>query len=106
MRLLRIGPQNEGAAMGELDVGDLQFGALTRDDRPILRPIELKRLAGGESQRHEDAPARGSLFALPSRLPLTSEGRYPIVGAVVAQRRQIGVQLQNRPLLLARLPRP
>ena len=33
MGLLRIGPQNEGAAVGELEVGDLQFGSLAADDQ-------------------------------------------------------------------------
>jgi hypothetical protein len=34
--LLRIGAKNEGAAMGELEVGHLQFGPLPGDDRPVL----------------------------------------------------------------------
>ena len=28
----RIGPENEGAAVGELEVSDLQFGSLAADD--------------------------------------------------------------------------
>ena len=55
--LLRIGPENEGAAVGELEVGDLQFGSLAADEGPVFRPVELKRLAGQESQRHEHAAA-------------------------------------------------
>jgi hypothetical protein len=86
-------------------MGDLELGALARDYRPVFRPIELERLAGGESQGHEDAPARGSLFTLPSLLPFTGEGRHAIVGALIAQRRQISMQLQDRSLLLARLGR-
>ena len=34
--LLEIGPENEGAAVGELEVGDLQFGPLSTDDRPVF----------------------------------------------------------------------
>jgi hypothetical protein len=34
--LLRVGPEREGAAVGELEVGDLQFGPLTADDRPVF----------------------------------------------------------------------
>jgi hypothetical protein len=34
--LLRIGSEKEGAAVGELEVGDLQLGPLARDDRPVL----------------------------------------------------------------------
>ena len=36
MGLLRIGPENEGAAVAELEVGDLQFGPLAIDDRPVF----------------------------------------------------------------------
>jgi hypothetical protein len=46
--LLRIGAKNEGAAIGELEVGNLQLGPLAGDDRPIFRPVELERLAGHE----------------------------------------------------------
>ena len=102
--LLRIGAENEGAAVGELEVSDLQLGPLAGDDRPILRPVELERLARQKRQRHEHAAAARLLFLLPSGLPVASEGRHAIVGAVVAEGGQIGVQLLGRPLLLARLP--
>ena len=102
--LLRIGPENEGAAVGELEVSDLQFGPLAADDRPIFRPVELERLARQKRQRHEHAAAARLLFLLPGGLPVASEGRHAIVGAVVAEGGQIGVQLLDRPLLLARLP--
>jgi hypothetical protein len=36
MGLLGISAENEGAAVGELDVSDLQLGPLAGDDRPIL----------------------------------------------------------------------
>ena len=103
--LLRIGAENEGAAVGELEVGDLQLGPLAGDDRPIFRPVELERFAGQERQRHEHATAARLLFLLPGGLPVASKGRHAIVGAVVAEGGQIGVQLLGRPLLLARLPR-
>src|ERR1700687_5425064 len=54
MGLLRIGPENEGAAVGELEVSDLQFGALAADDRPVFRPVELECFTRRERQRHED----------------------------------------------------
>ncbi len=99
--LLRIGPEKEGAAVGELEVGDLQFGSLAGDERPVFRPVELERLARQERQRHENAAAAGLLLPLPGGLPVAREGRHAIVGAVVAERGQIGVQLLDRPLLLA-----
>ena len=34
--LLRVGPENEGAAVGQLEVSDLQLGPLAGNDRPIL----------------------------------------------------------------------
>ena len=93
MGLLRIGPENEGAAIGELEVSDLQLGSLAGDDRPIFRPVELERLAGQKRQRHEHAAAARLLFLLPSGLPVAREGRHAIVGAVVTEGGQIGVQL-------------
>ena len=105
MGLLRISPENEGAAVGELEVGDLQLGPLTRDDRPVLRPVELERLAGQERERHECAPTGGLLLPMPGRSPLAGEGGHAIVGAVVAESHKVSMQLLRRPLLLARLPR-
>src|SRR5271155_1136513 len=77
MGLLRIGAENEGAAIGELEVSDLQFGALAADDRPIFRPVELERLARQKRQRNENAAAARLLLLLPGGLPVASEGRPP-----------------------------
>ena len=82
-------------------MGDLQFGPFARDDRPVFRPVELERLARQKSQRHERAAATGLFLPMPRRLPLAGECGHAIVGAVVAQRDQIGVQLLARPFLLA-----
>jgi hypothetical protein len=105
MRLLRVGAEEERTAVGELEVGDLQLRPLARDDRPILRPVELERFAGQERQRHERAATTGLLLPMPRRLPLSRKGRHAIVGAVVAEGDQISVQLLDRPLLLARFRR-
>src|SRR6202142_2465332 len=75
MGLLGIGAENEGAAVGKLEVSDLQLGPLACYDRPIFRPIELERLARQKHQRHEHAAAACLLFLLPSGLPAASEGR-------------------------------
>ena len=101
MGLLRIGPENEGAAVGELEVRDLQLGSLAGNDRPVLRPVELERLARQKRQRHESPAAAGLLLSLPGGLPLAGEGGHAVVGAVIAKRDQIDVQLLDRPLLLA-----
>lgn len=58
MGLQQIGPDQEGSAVRQLDVGDLQFGALAAEDCIILAPIELERLARPEGQRNEGAAAR------------------------------------------------
>ena len=101
MGLLRVGPEEEGAAAGQFEVSDLQLGPLAGNDRPIFRPIELECLARQECQRHEHATAARLLFLLPRSLPVAREGRQAIVGAVVAEGGQISVQLLGRPLLLA-----
>ena len=75
MRLLRVGPENEGATVGELDVGDLQFGPLARDDRPILRPVELERFAGQETP--EARKRRGHRSAAPDAGPPSTRERRP-----------------------------
>ena len=103
--LLEIGPQGEGATVGQLELGDQQLGPLAGDDRPVLRPIELEGLARREDQGNEGPATAGLLLALPSSLPVTGKGRHPIVGTVVAERGQIGMQLFDRALLLARLRR-
>ena len=101
--LQQVGSQREGTAVGQLDVGDLQLGALAGDDRPILRPVELESLARHKGQRHEGAAAAGLLLAQPGGLPVPGKGRHPIVRPLIAQRHQIGVQLFDRALVLARL---
>src|ERR1700684_2613573 len=68
MGLLRIGAENEGAAIGELEVSDLQFGALAAamsDKEPAVRlaviasdheqPVPIfQQLAGGHPSGRDD----------------------------------------------------
>jgi len=82
-------------------VSDLQLGPLAGNDRPVFRPVELERFAGQKRQRHESAAATGLFLAMPRRLPLARESRHAVVGAVVAQDGQVGVQPLGRALLLA-----
>ncbi len=100
--LQRIGANKEGAAVGELDMGGLQFDALAADDRPIFAPVELERLARLKSQRNEGAPTNSLLFALSVFSPLSGKGGDAAIGTAKAQRDKIGVQLLQRALLLAR----
>jgi hypothetical protein len=105
VRLQQVGPEQERAAVRELDVGDLELRVLPGDRRPVLAPVELERLPGLEEQRYEGATSCGLLFALTVRPPLPREGRDPAVGAGVAQGDQIRVELLQGPPLLAGLPR-
>jgi hypothetical protein len=79
MSLLRIGAQEKGAATGQFEVGDLQLGALARDNRPVFRPVELESLAGRERQGYEYATTGSLLLALPGGLPVAGESRHAIV---------------------------
>ena len=72
-------------------MSDLQFGPLAAEDRPIFRPVELERLARQKRQRHKHTATARLLFLLPRSLPVASEGRHAIVGAVVAEGGQISV---------------
>ncbi len=67
--------------MRQLDMGDLKVPALTADNREILAPVELKRLAGAESQRNKSPASSRLLLALPISPPFPREGRNPAVGA-------------------------
>ena len=49
MGLQGIGPQKEGPAVRQLDMRHLQLHPLAADDRKVLAPVKLERLAGAES---------------------------------------------------------
>ena len=59
--------------------GHLQLGALIADNRPVLGPVELERLAGFKCQRHECPATRHLQFSLASGSPIPCECRNPIV---------------------------
>jgi len=101
VRLQEVGPHDEGAAVAQLRMGDLQLRAFIADDRPVLRPVELEGLTRLERQGDKRAPAGRLQFPLPIITPFPSEYRHAIVGALVAEAHQIGMQLLHRPLLFA-----
>ena len=45
MRLQQIGPNQEGAAMRQLDVRHLQLNPLSANIGPVFAPVELECLA-------------------------------------------------------------
>jgi hypothetical protein len=99
--LQQIGSDEEGAAMGQLDMRDLQLRALTAKHRVVFAPVELEGLPGPERQGDEDTAPGGLLLALAFYTPFSGEGRDPVVGARVAKRHQIAMQLLHRSPLLA-----
>ena len=86
--LHRIGHQPEGAAAGQLEVGDVQAHPLTANHRVLAAPVELEGLAGWEQQRHEGRPD-GIATAF---LPLADERSDPGVAAGITAGLQLGEQ--------------
>ena len=89
--------------MRQLDVRHLQLRPLPAQDRPVLAPVKLEGVARLEDKRHEDAPVRGLLRALPICSPLARKRRHTPVGPLVAEDNEVSVQLLDRALVLARL---
>ncbi len=100
--LEEIGSYEEGTAVAELEVCHLQLGAHAIDNRPVFAPVKLERLTRRERQRHERALAAHLLLAAIIITPASGKGRNAPIGAVKAQAHQIGMELLDRALLLAR----
>jgi hypothetical protein len=81
----------------------LQLGALIADDRPVLRPVELERFARLERQRHEGPAPVVCISRCRSAFHSRAKAATPIIGTLIAEAHQIGMQLLHRPLLLAGL---
>ena len=104
MGLQRIGAQQEGPAVRQLDMRHLQLRAFATQDRKVLAPVELEGIAGVKMQRNKSPAPRRLLLALPIRPPPTRKGRDTGIRAGEAKRHQIGVQLLHCAPLFARLP--
>lgn len=100
---LQKGPNEEGAAVGELEVRNLQLHALAANHHSVFRPVELEGFARQEGQWNECAAAGGLLLPLPGALPISGERCHVIVRPLIAERHAIGAQLFDGLLLLARL---
>jgi hypothetical protein len=103
VRLQEIGPHDEGPAVAQLVCATC---SLVRSLPMIAQSSDQSNWKASprfERQRHEGpAPCRLQL-PLPIGLPLPGKGRHPIVGTAIAEAHQIGMQLLQRPLLLAGL---
>ena len=93
MCLQQIGPDQEGSAVRQHDVGDLELGALAAQDCKILTPIELEGLARPKREWHEGAASCRLLLPLPVGPPVTRKSRDPIVRPGKSKNHQIGMQL-------------
>jgi hypothetical protein len=105
VRLQQIRPDQKGPAVRQLDVGDLQLGALTTQNGKILAPVKLECLARAKRQWHESAAACRLLIPLPIGPPVTRKSRNPVVGPFKAENHQIGMHLLQRTPLFAGLGR-
>src|ERR1700681_3275758 len=72
--LKKIRPDDEGPAMRQLGMGNLQLGPLALEDRPVLTPVELESFARLKDQRNEGSPPAGLLLAKPIGFPGADEG--------------------------------
>src|SRR5690606_27876756 len=75
---------------------DLELHALAADDRKVLAPVKLKRLAGSESQRDKGAAPCRLFRALPICFPLSRKGCNTVVGTGEAKSDKIGMHLLQR----------
>ena len=92
MALKKLSPHEESTAVRRLDIGHLQPGALATQDRAILTPVELERLAWPENQRHKSPAPRCPALLLPVRPPVPGKCRNAAIATRKAQRHQIGIQ--------------
>jgi hypothetical protein len=99
--LQQIGTQEERAAVAELELCDLQLGALAVDHGPVLAPVELERFSGRKPERNE-RPASGRLCLLVLFLsPASGKRRDPVIGAGEAQRAEVRMNLLEGSALFA-----
>ena len=102
MGLKDVSPHAERTAVTELEVRDLKLGANTVNDRPVLTPVELERLSRRKRERHKSAASARLLLDAVLVLPGPCKRRHTAIRAVIPKAHQIGMQLLDRALLLAR----
>ena len=105
VRLQRIGPQEEGPTVRELELGDLQLGLHAGNDRPVFAPVELEGFTWGKGQRNEGATTGRPGSHLLRLSPIPGKGGDPVIGTFVPQRGKVGIDLPEIASLLAILLR-
>ena len=103
MGLQRIGTQQKGPAVRQLDMGHLQLRALAAQNRKVFAPVKLEGFARIKMQRHKGPAPRRLLFTLPIGPPPSCKRGHPSIGAGKAKSHEIGVQLLHCAPLFARL---
>ena len=88
-----ISPQQKRPAVRQLDMRHLQLGALAAQNRKILAPVKLKRLARLKHQRHKGSAPRRLQLLLSICPPHPGKGGNPAVGPGISQPHQIIMQL-------------
>jgi len=68
MRLQQIGPDQEGSAVRQLDMGDLEFGALAAQNGKIPKSLEWASRTG--MPRPDERPVARRCRALSSAAPV------------------------------------
>lgn len=99
--LQQIRSDQKGPAVRQLDMGDLQLGPLAAEEGMVLAQIKLKHLPGAKSQGNEGAAPGRLLLSLPICPPATRKSCNPAAGPREPEHHQIGMELLQRPALLA-----
>jgi hypothetical protein len=100
-----VSPQEECTTVGKFKLSHLKLGLDPGNDRPVFAPVELKGFAWGKGQWDEGA-ASGRPGGFILRLaPVSGKGSDTVIGAFVAQRGEVGMNLPEIPPLLTVLLR-
>lgn len=104
------GPEEDRLGLGcpavcQLHMRDLPLCPLTTEDGKVLAPVELKCIAGPESQGHKGAAPCRLLFTLTVCSQFPGKDGHAVVRPREAERDQIGMHLLQSSAVLARTVR-
>ena len=99
LRLTRIGPHEQHAAVAQAQMRNLHRDGRAVDQHDLMAPVELVGLAGREAQRHIGIRQRRDLLAP----PVTGITTHRVVAAFVTEPSQCLEHSDQRQTLAARL---
>lgn len=105
MSLGKVGAQKECKTTTELEICHLQLDLGAGNYGPAVTAIKLKCLAGCKAQRDIGVLACFLLGNVLCLLLFARKGRNAIIGAVIAEQQQVGIELFGVFTLLAMPPR-